>query len=111
MVVILSFLALAAPATAADPRSYWSVAKLIRAIDGAPIHLRHRVLHVDAETTLCAGRGAPRIVQGTRRWRLFACTYTTFNKQLVDRDLDFRVRVLGPRRFVIDDARWVVGAR
>jgi hypothetical protein len=107
IVVIMSAIAFGAPAAAADVRAYWSVAKVMRAIDNARIHIGGRVVRVDSDTTLCGGRGAVRTVRGIRRWRLFACTYTTFTKQIVGRDLDFRVRTRDARRFVITDARWV----
>jgi hypothetical protein len=111
VVLIVSSIAVVASAAVADTRAYWSVPKVIRAIDNAPVRVRGRVVRVDGDTTLCAGRGATRRVRGIRRWRLFACTYTTFSKRKVDRDLDFKVRVLDARRFVISDARWVAGSR
>jgi hypothetical protein len=40
-------------------------------------------------------------------WRRFVCTFTTFDRQGVDRDLDFRVRVTGTTRFVVLDPHWV----
>jgi hypothetical protein len=109
--LIVASITLTAPAAAVDVRAYWPHARLMRAIDNAPIHIRDRVLRVDRETTLCAGLGASRRVRGIRRWRLFACTYTTFAKQGVDRDLDFRVRVVDAQRFTISDARWVPASR
>jgi hypothetical protein len=40
-----------------------------------------------------------------RQWRHFRCTHTT--RRGLGRDVDFRVHVLGVRRFLITDARWI----
>ena len=103
-------LGLTAPGRA-EGATYWPISKLMRAIDGAAVSVRGRVVHVDTETTLCAGRGDPRRVRGVRAWRSFACTFTTFTRSGVDRDLDFRVRALGARRFAISDAHWIGSTR
>jgi hypothetical protein len=44
-------------------------------------------------------------------WRRFVCTYTTFTRGGVDRDIDFRVRVRGATRYVVTDAHWVRATR
>jgi hypothetical protein len=95
----------------AAPARYWSLAKLLRRIDGARIHIGTRTVRVVSASTLCAGTGASIRRDGVRRWRRFICTYTTFTKAGVDRDLDFRVRVLGVRRYRIYDAHWVSASR
>jgi hypothetical protein len=98
------------PAVAA-PTYYWSVPQVLRMIDGARITMHGRVVRVKSESALCSGEGPSRRRGGLRMWRRFACTYTTFTKAGVDRDVDFRVWVTGPRRFVIYDAHWVGATR
>jgi hypothetical protein len=85
--------------------------KVLRRIDGAKARVGTRTLLIDSETTLCAGRGPSIRRNGVRVWRRFVCTYTTFTKSGVDRDLDFRVLVLSARRYVILDAHWVQAPR
>jgi hypothetical protein len=105
--VMLGLLAVAAPAAAHDVPYLWSVAKVMRVTDDGRVRVGKSVVRIHAETTLCAGQGASRRWRGVRRWRHFVCTYTTFTRRGVGRDLDFRVHVLGVRRFVITDAHWV----
>jgi hypothetical protein len=108
--VVLVTLVLLSAGTASAARvgvPYWSVTKVLHRIDGARIHVGTRTLRIDGYTTLCAGRGPSIRREGVRRWRRFICTYTTFTKSGVDRDVDFRVRVLGTTRFAIYDAHWV----
>ena len=109
--VIALLLALGEPAFGRALRWYWPMAKLMRAIDDVRVRVGTRVVRVHAETTLCSGEGPSIRRAGTRRWSRFSCTYTTFTKQGVDRDLDFRVRVTGLKRFVISDAHWVRATR
>jgi hypothetical protein len=85
----------------------WSVAKVMRVTDDARVRVGTSVVRINADTTLCAGQGTSRRRRGVRRWRHFVCTYTTFTPRGIGRDVDFRVHVLGVRRFVITDARWV----
>jgi hypothetical protein len=108
--LILGSLALAAPAGAHDVPFFWSVAKVMRVTDDVRVRVGKSLVRIDADTTLCAGQETSRRRSGVRRWRHFVCTYTTFSRRGIDRDLEFRVHVLGIRRFVITDARWV-GAR
>jgi hypothetical protein len=70
-----------------------------------------RVVRIHSETTLCSGRGRPIRRQGVRMWSRFSCTYTTFTRQGIDRDLDFQVDVVSAKRFVIHDAHWITAAR
>jgi hypothetical protein len=107
LALVLLLFAAASAAQAGVP--YWSVTKVLRRIDGARIHVGTRTVRIDSDTALCAGRGPSIRRDGVRRWRRFACTYTTFTKSGVDRDVDFRVRVLGTTRFAISDAHWVGG--
>jgi len=109
--ILISMLFLAAPTVADASVSYWSTTKVLRRIDGRRIQLGSQTVRVDSDTTLCAGRGASIRRDGIRRWRRFICTYTTFTKSGVDRDVDFRVRVLGVRRYAIYDAHWVAAGR
>lgn len=103
------FAVAAAPAAAHDVPFFWSVAKVMRVTDGARVHVGKRVVRIDEASMLCAGRGAMRRRDGIRRWRHFTCTYTTFTPRGVGRDVEFRVHVLGVRRYVITDARWITG--
>jgi hypothetical protein len=108
VVLMLAVLVLGARAAeGALTASYWSVARVMRAIDDAPVTIDGRKVRIDSKTTLCSGAGASRRDGGVRRWRRFRCTYTTFVKGFVDRDLDFDVRVLDARRFRIMDPAWV----
>jgi hypothetical protein len=107
VVVLVLSLALAAPAAGRALRSYWPMAKLMRAIDDVRVRVGTRVVRIHSETTLCSGEGASIRRRGVRMWSRFSCTYTTFTKLGVDRDLDFHVRVIGTRRFAITDAHWV----
>ena len=75
----------------------WPVDKAMRLIDRTEI---------DAETTLCSGLGAAVARRGTRSWRAFDCTFTTFSGG-IDRDLEFRVDVTGRRTYVVRNARWI----
>jgi hypothetical protein len=100
-----------APAATSGTASYWSVAKLLRRLDGARIHVGSRTVRVNSETSLCAGRGTSIRRDGVRRWRRFMCTYTTFTRGGVDRDLDFRVVVRSRTRYSIYEAHWVLAAR
>jgi hypothetical protein len=105
--VVSIAVALAAPAAEAGTELYWPIPKLMRILDGARVSVPGGAVRLDAETTLCAGRGTPRRVRGARAWRSFACTYTLFTRKGVDRDLDFRVEIRDARRFRVTDAHWV----
>ena len=107
--VLVALFILAAPSTAQAAVPYWSVTKVLRRIDGARIHVGTRTVRVHWETALCSGVGPSIFRAGIRKWRRFACTYATFTKAGVDRDLEFRVRVLGRIRYSIYDAHWVKG--
>jgi hypothetical protein len=104
-------LALAAPAYGEAATAYWPMAKLMRRIDDVRVRVGTRVVRIHSETTLCSGEGRPIRRRGVRMWSRFWCTYTTFTKQGVDRDLEFRVDIVSTRRFVIRDVHWVVASR
>jgi hypothetical protein len=107
VVLIVLLLVFAPPAAGRALRWYWPMAKLMRAIDDVRVRVGTRVVRIHTETTLCSGEGPSIRRREVRRWSRFSCTYTTFTKLGVDRDLDFRVRITGTRRFVITDAHWV----
>ena len=110
-VLFISLALLTGTAAAATPANYWSTSKVLRKLDGTRIAIGARTVHVSSATTLCAGEGPSIRRRGIRLWRRFVCTYTTFRNGVVDRDLDFRVRVLGATRFAIRDAHWVRASR
>jgi hypothetical protein len=103
--IVLCTFSLAAPAGAHDVPFYWSITKVMRAVDDTRVRVGTNVVRIRADTTLCAGEGRSRRRGGVRQWRHFRCTHTT--RRGLGRDIDFRVHVLGVRRFVITDARWV----
>jgi hypothetical protein len=103
----LAVAVLAVTATAAAGTWYWPMAKVMRVLDGTRVHVGTKTVRIQRETTLCSGEGRSVRRNGVRGWSRFACTYTTFIRRGVDRDLEFRVLVRGRRRFRIVDARWV----
>jgi hypothetical protein len=107
--VVLSLLVLLTATTAqgADAR-YWSLQKVMRKIDEMQIRLNRRVVRVESDSALCSGEGASIRRGGVRMWRRFACTFTTFTKRGIDRDLEFRLRVTSATRFVVLDVRWAL---
>jgi hypothetical protein len=107
VVLALSLVVLASPAAAQGAAHYWTVGKVMRMIDNARISVNRRIVRIESESTLCSGEGAPIRRRGFRMWRRFACTFSTFSKRGVDRDLDFRLRVTSATRFVVFDAHWV----
>jgi hypothetical protein len=106
VVLALSVL-LALPAGAQASTPYWSVGKVLRRLDGDRIRVGTRRVRLDSETTLCSGEGPSIRRRGVRMWRRFACTYTTFTRGGVDRDIDFQVQVRTATRYVVTDAHWV----
>jgi hypothetical protein len=84
----------------------WPLEKVMRRIDGAGVRLGGRSIQVDSETTLCSGVGAPVNRAGHRRWQTFDCTYTVFRRG-IDRDLEFRVSVVGSKEYALERAHWV----
>jgi hypothetical protein len=110
-VVLIALVLVAAAASTADAAQsavpFWSMNKLLRKLDGDWVRVGSRRVRIHSETTLCSGRGASVRRNGIRMWRRFLCTYTTFTKGGVDRDLEFRVRVLSSTRYAVWDAHWV----
>ena len=109
--VLVIGLAVVAGAAATTDDTYWPVAKVMARIDNARIQVGPRRVRIVSASALCSGEGSSLRRRGVRVWRRFACTYTTFNKSGVDRDLEFRVRVRDARRFTIVGAHWVVATR
>jgi hypothetical protein len=108
---LLTALVLAAPAGAATLNRYWSVAHVMRAVDGGRVRVGTHILRIHEETTLCSGEGRRIRRKGVRMWTRFVCTFTTFTKAGIDRDLEFQVYITGRRRFVIRHAHWISGVR
>jgi hypothetical protein len=110
-VVLIALVLVAAAASTADAARtsvpFWSTDKVLRKLDGDRVRVGSRRVRIDSDTTLCSGRGTSIRRNGIRMWRRFLCTYTTFTKAGVDRDLEFRVRVLGRIRYAVWDAHWV----
>jgi hypothetical protein len=109
-VVLVLALLLATPAASAGDGSFWSVGKVLRRLDNSYVQVGQRKVRVDSATALCAGYGRSLRRAHIRRWQHFNCTYTTFTRALVDKDLDFRLHVRDATRFTVSDARWVRGA-
>jgi hypothetical protein len=107
-VVLIAFL-LAAPAAADAAAPYWSIGKALRRVDGAAIRVGTRTVRIESESTLCSGYGTSIRHRRLRMWRHFDCTYTTFTKAGVDRDLEFRLHVRSATRFRFSDAHWISG--
>lgn len=110
-VVLVALALVAAAASTADAAQsavpFWTMDKVLRKLDGDWVRVGSRRVMIHSETTLCSGRGASVRRNGVRMWRRFLCTYTTFTKAGVDRDLEFRVRVLSRTRYAVWDAHWV----
>jgi hypothetical protein len=109
--VLLVVLVLAGPARAATATRYWTLAHAMRAIDGVRIRVGTRVVRIGTDSTLCSGEGRKIRRHGVRMWHRFACTYTTFTKKGIDRDLEFQVYVIGRTGFAIRDAHWITAIR
>jgi hypothetical protein len=73
-------------------------------VDGARISLGRRVIRVDSTTMLCSGVGKKVVRAGVPRWNSFDCTFTTFEEG-IDHDVEFRLSLLGPKRYAISGAR------
>jgi hypothetical protein len=107
VVVALCLLVLASPAAAQVSARYWAMGKVMRMIDNVRISVNRRIVRIESESTLCSGDGASIRRRGSRTWRRFTCTFTTFSKRGVDRDLEFQLRVTSATRFVVFDAHWI----
>jgi hypothetical protein len=111
ILIAVSLVVVAAPVANGSLPRYWSMAKVMRSIDGVRVRVGTRVVRIEGETTLCSGRGLSIRRAGVRRWTRFSCTFTTFTSRGVGRDVEFRVRVLGEKWFAIRDAHWVTTNR
>jgi hypothetical protein len=109
VLIVLVILAAAASKSEAMTRAvpFWSADKVLRKLDGDLVRVGSRQVRIHSDTTLCSGRGTSIRRNGMRMWRRFLCTYTAFTKAGPDRDLEFRVRILSKRRYLLRDAHWV----
>jgi hypothetical protein len=103
------FLASSGAAVAHAKPWHWPLQKTMQRIDGKRIHIGGRVVRIDSETTLCSGAGRSVRQGGLRAWKHFDCTYSLFARQGIY-DCEFRVHVLGLRKYLITNARWTSGA-
>jgi hypothetical protein len=87
---------------------HWSLQQVMKRLDGKRVHVGGRVVRVDVDTVLCSGDGRAGRVRGTRVWKHFICTYSVLTTHGIY-DCEFRVHVLGDRKFVITDAHWPSG--
>ena len=110
LIAAVTALAATAPAGVAAPSVQWrwSLAKVMRSIDNARIHVGSRVVRVDSATTLCSGIGRGVRSGGVRRWAAFRCTYSAFVAGGIY-DCVFRVEVRGRAKYAIVNARWLAG--
>jgi hypothetical protein len=107
----IAFLALVAPADGRALIAYWPMTKVMRSIDDVRVRVGTRVVRINSETTLCSGEGRAIRRRGIRMWSRFSCTYTTFTRQGVDRDLEFQVVIVSANRFVIRKVHWISATR
>ena len=108
---VLAALSLATPGAAAAHAGpwHWSFQKVMNRIDEKRITVEKRVVRIDSETTLCTGLGPAVRQRRIRTWKHFACTYSVFVAGGGIYDCDFRVHVLGTRKYVITNASWTSG--
>jgi hypothetical protein len=112
VVVLLVAVAMPALPGRADARPAapsWSLARVMRALDGRRVPVAGQRVRIETDSTLCSGVGASVRVASVRRWTRFACTFTVFGARGIDRDLEFRVRVVDGRRIALTSARWIGG--
>jgi hypothetical protein len=103
------FLASSGAAVAHPKPWHWPLQKAMQRIDGKQIRIGGRVVRIDSETTLCSGAGRAVRQRGVRAWKHFDCTYSVFARQGIY-DCEFRVHVLGLRKYLITNAHWTSGA-
>jgi hypothetical protein len=109
-VIAAATVALMTPGTGlAHPgRWHWSLQQVMQRLAGKRLHVGGRVVRIDVNTVLCSGEGRARRARGARFWKHFVCTYSVFTTHGIY-DCEFRVHVLGTRKFVITDAHWPSG--
>jgi hypothetical protein len=108
-VILAAFLLFATSASAGG--QYWSLDRVLQKLDRAVILVGSQRVRVHSATTLCAGTGRPVRRGGVRMWHRFRCTYTTFTKAGIDRDVEFLVYVQSRTRFSVASATWAQGIR
>jgi hypothetical protein len=86
----------------------WTLAKVMRVLDGATLTVGEGRVRINSETMLCSGSELPRRTSGAPRWHTFDCTYTVFTGR-IDRDLEFRVDVFGKTAYRVRDIRSIGG--
>jgi hypothetical protein len=104
------FLASPGAAVAHPGPWHWPLQKVMQSIHGKRIHIGGRIVRIDSETTLCSGAGRAVRQHGVGAWKHFDCTYSVFVADHGIYDCDFRVHVLGLRKYLITNARWTSGA-
>ena len=82
---------------------------MMRLIDHARIRVGGRVLRVHSDTVLCSGEGRTVRLDGVRAWKHFHCTYSAFLGEGIF-DCEFRVHVVGRRKYRITNTGWASGA-
>jgi hypothetical protein len=105
VLAVLAVLALPPEARTHDTRSAWPYGTLIDRIAGKRVTLPDLRIRVNRNLVICTGEGTPIRRGGVRRWKHFTCTQTLFQNG-VDRDVTFRVHVLGRLRCLITNARY-----
>jgi hypothetical protein len=106
VVLLIAALAAAPEARPHRTQSAWSYAALIDRISGTRVRMPNRRVRIQRALVICNGEGKPLRRAGVRRWKHFTCTETLFNPRGVDRDITFRVHVLGRTRFLITNVRY-----
>jgi hypothetical protein len=103
---VLAVLALAPEARTHDTPAAWPYRTLIVRITGQSVTSLGPRIRVDRDLVICSGDGTPIRRRGVRLWKHFTCTQTLFDRSGLDRDITFRVHVLGRTRFLITNARY-----
>ena len=86
---------------------YWSLQKAMQQLDGKRVHVGARTVRLDSATALCSGAGRAVRQRGTRAWKHFDCTYSLSISGRGLHDCEFRLHVLGVRKYTITNARWI----
>jgi hypothetical protein len=105
MAAVAVVLSAAGAASAHRGAPQWTMAKLLRRLGGASVHVGSWTGHVQTASTLCSGDGRAARWGGIGHWRHFTCTWTVFAGG-IDRDVTFRVHTLTRTRFLITNARF-----
>ena len=98
---------LALPAARAAVVPMWTTEKAVSRIDQARVVVGRWSGRVQAETTVCSGRGASARWGHERHWRRFTCTWTPISRTgAVHADVTFGVELAAANRFRITHARF-----